>query len=416
MLRELRLRADVGLRAVTRRSSGKARLSDGHLSRVERGLRPVSPAVLAAYERALGMRIDAYTLGELTPGGGPDDADRRAFQAMVATLASSHPAGELGGEGEQRLLHDAMYLRIPQQVTTSDVAHLEQAASTLRGLDLRHGGELTVQMAGQLLRWAAGLRAASMTAPVRHRWHTAVATLAMWGAWSAHDACQRPAARALAILALDAAACADEPDLRAHVLADIAAQHNHAGHPDDALRTLRLAGGDERTHPAIQTMLHGVRARAHAALGEPDRCHREIRLVEDAAAVVDPDAVPGWLGGWQPAHVEALCGHAHADLARATGDPSHLDRAHQALTTAAAHLTPVRPRAAALCLTHLARTHHKCGDPDQATTLADQARHLATDLRSTRLNRDLATLAPATGDEPPSDPAPPRERQRASNG
>jgi hypothetical protein len=255
-----------------------------------------------------------------------------------------------------------------------------------------------------------------MTAPVRHRWHTAVATLAMWGAWSAHDACQRPAARALAILALDAAACADEPDLRAHVLADIAAQHNHAGHPDDALRTLRLAGGDERTHPAIQTMLHGVRARAHAALGEPDRCHREIRLVEDAAAVVDPDAVPGWLGGWQPAHVEALCGHAHADLARATGDPSHLDRAHQALTTAAAHLTPVRPRAAALCLTHLARTHHKCGDPDQATTLAGQARHLATDLRSTRLNRDLATLAPATGDEPPSDPAPPRERQRASNG
>jgi hypothetical protein len=74
----------------------------------------------------------------------------------------------------------------------------------------------------------------------------------------------------------------------------------------------------------------------------------------------------GWLGGWRPTHVEALCGHAHTDLAQATGDPSHLDRAHQALTTAAAHLAPVRPRAAALCLTHLARIHHKCGEPEHA--------------------------------------------------
>jgi hypothetical protein len=61
MLRELRLWADLGLRAVARRSSGAVRLSDGHLSRVERGLRPVTPAVLAAYERALarvsGLRV-----------------------------------------------------------------------------------------------------------------------------------------------------------------------------------------------------------------------------------------------------------------------------------------------------------------------------------------------------------------------
>jgi transcriptional regulator with XRE-family HTH domain len=396
MLRELRLRADVGLRAVTRRSSGKARLSDGHLSRVERGLRPVSPAVLAAYERALGMRIDAYTLGELTPGGGPDDADRRAFQAMVATLASSHPAGELGGEGEQRLLHDAMYLRIPQQVTTSDVAHLEQAASTLRGLDLRHGGELTVQMAGQLLRWAAGLRAASMTAPVRHRWHTAVATLAMWGAWSAHDACQRPVARALSVLALDAAVRADEPDVRAHVLADIAACHNAHGHPVDALRTLRLGGGDERTHPAVQSVLHGVRARAYAALGERERCEREIRLVQDVAAAVDPDTVPGWFGGWQPAHVAAVCGHAQADLATATGDVDALAAAHAALVTAAERLVAVRPRAAALCLTHLAHAHRKCGDPDNVIGLVARAQHLAGGLRSGRVSAELAGLRGTT--------------------
>jgi hypothetical protein len=402
MLRELRLWADVGLRAVARRSSGKVRLSDGHLSRVERGLRPVTPAVLAAYERALGMRIDPYTINDLTAGSEPDDADRRAFQATVVTLAAGTPTGGVGGEGEQRLLQDATYLRVPAQVTTGDVAHLEQAALTLRGLDLRFGGELTAQMGGQLLRWAFGLRAAGMSGPVRQRWHAAVARLATWTAWSAHDACQRPVARALSVLALDAAVRADEPDVRAHVLADIAACHNAHGHPDDALRTLRLGGGDERTHPAVQSVLHGVRARAYARLGEPERCEREIRLVRDVAATVDPDTVPGWFGGWQPAHVAAVCGHAQADLATATGDADVLAAAHVALVTAAEQLAAVRPRAAALCLTHLADAHRRCGDPDHVTGLVDRAQHLAGGLRSGRVNRELAGLrGPAVGEAPP---------------
>jgi hypothetical protein len=401
MLRELRLWAEVGLRAVARRSSGSVRLSDGHLSRVERGLRPVTPAVLAAYERALGMRIDPYTMNDLTAGSAVDDADRRAFQATVATLAAGTPTGGLGGEGEQRLLQDAMYSRVPQRITTSDVTHLEQAALTLRGLDMRYGGELTAQMAGQLLRWAVGLRTAAMTEQVRRRWHVALATLATWAAWSAHDACQRPAARALAVLALDAALRADEPDLRAHVLADIAAQHNHHGHPADALHTLRLADGDERTHPAIQAMLHGVRARAHAALGERDRCEREVARAGDLTSDVDPGAVPGWLGGWQPAHVRAVSGHAYAGLARKSGDPDDLDRAHEALIHAAERLNDLRPRAAALCLTHLAHAHLACGDPDRAASLAGKAEHLATDLRSTRVDRDLAALRAGTGAEAP---------------
>jgi hypothetical protein len=390
MLRELRQHADIGLRAVTRRTTGNVRLSDGHLSRVERGLRPVTPAVLAAYERALGMRIDPHTLNDLTTGSKSDDADQRAFQATIATLAAGTPTGGLGGESEQRLLQDAFYARVPQQVTTTDVTHLEQAALTLRRLDLRHGGELTCQMAGQLLRWAVNLRTATMTTPVRHHWHTALATLAMWGAWSAHDTCQRTTARAFATLALDAATRADQPDIRTHVLADIAATHNHHGHPSDALHTLRLADGDERTHPAIQTILHGVRARTYATLGEPDHCHRHITLAQHLATIVDPGAVPGWLAGWHPAHVQAVCGHAHADLARTTGNPTDLDRAHHLLTAAADQLAPTRPRAAALCLAHLAHTHHSHGDPDQATTLTDHARHLATDLRSTRLNHHLA--------------------------
>jgi transcriptional regulator with XRE-family HTH domain len=100
MLRELRQHADIGLRAVARRTTGHVRLSDGHLSRVERGLRPVTPAVLAAYERALRMRIDPHTLNNLTTGGRPDHADHKAFHTTITTLAAGTPSGGLGGESE----------------------------------------------------------------------------------------------------------------------------------------------------------------------------------------------------------------------------------------------------------------------------------------------------------------------------
>ena len=63
---------------------------------------------------------------------------------------------------------------------------------------------------------------------------------------------------------------ADDPDLRAHILADVAAVHNHLDHPGDALQIIRLAGGDERVSPAIRSILHGVHANTHAAQGHHD--------------------------------------------------------------------------------------------------------------------------------------------------
>ena len=395
MLRELRLRHDLGLRAVARRAGGKVQLSDGHLSRVERGQRPVTPAVIATYERALGTRIHPDTIAHLVAPHQPDHADRRAFHTTIATLAATSPVpgggGVLGGY-EHRLAQDTGFPHLPTRISAADVDHLTQATATLRRLDLAYGGELTAQMGCHLLRWAIRLCGASMSEHDARRWHAAVGTLAAWTAWAAHDACQPAAARTLFTIALDASVHADEPDLRTHVLVDVAAHHNHHGHPEHALHALRLGDGDERVHPAVQAILHAVRARTYAALGEPDRCHREITRAEQLAATVDPHDVPGWLDGWQPAHLTAVAGHAHADLALHTGNPDHLDRAHRTLTHAAEHLTPVRPRAAALALTHLARAHQAYGDTDQATRLTTRAEHLATDLRSGRVDRDLAAL------------------------
>ena len=75
-----------------------------------------------------------------------------------------------------------------------------------------------------------------------------------------------------------------------------------------------------------------------------------------------------------------------------TDGPPRTCKPYQLLTHAAEHLTGVRPRAAALALTHLARAHQAYGNPDQAAKLTTRAEHLATGLRSSRVNRDLAAL------------------------
>jgi hypothetical protein len=78
------------------------------------------------------------------------------------------------------------------------------------------------------------------------------------------------------------------------------------------------------------------------------------------------------------------------------------------LTLAAEHLTGVRPRAAALCLTHLARAHHAYGNHDQAAKLTTRAEHLAIGLRSSRFNRALTTLHTTVSEDGPTAGAPPQ--------
>jgi hypothetical protein len=147
--------------------------------------------------------------------------------------------------------------------------------------------------------------------------------------------------------------------------------------------------------------LHGVRAHAYATLAEPDRCQEHLKLAEDIAATVHPDAVPRWLGGWQPAHTGAMCAHALATLAMATSDDRHLADAHDRLAGAIDQLTAApRTRALALCQTRLAALYLHTGDHDRAHHWNERARAGAADLRSARVNHALATVN-ARPDDPP---------------
>jgi transcriptional regulator with XRE-family HTH domain len=403
LLRLLREHAGLGLRAVARGTRNRMSLSDSHLSRVERGQRPVTPAILSAYERALRTRIDADAIATLLPGGAVDQTQRQAFNTTLASITLGAPAGDY-----HRLLAAAETPALPpRHVGASDVDHVTRAAALVRDLDLHHGGQLSLQVATRLLNWALPLRTATMTDQVHTGLHAAIGTLATFAAWAAFDTGHHQAAGHFHTLALDAAVTADDPDLRAHILADVAAIHNHHGHPHDALRILRLADGDERTTPALRAILHGVRANTHASLGQGEHTTRHTDQARYAAGAVTTGTVPAWLGGWHPAHTAAVCAHATATLATATGDDTTVDDTHladadQQLSRAAAALAATgRTRALALCQARLALLHLHHGDPDRAHHWTEQAHTHAIDLRSARVTQHLAAIHTSTHTPPP---------------
>ncbi len=89
---------------------------------------------------------------------------------------------------------------------------------------LRFGGGLAREMAHAQLRWAVGLLDAQMSGSVRAGPNRAVGSLAERAAWSSFDAGRHEPARALFKVALYCASEADDGDLRAHVLSDVATQ------------------------------------------------------------------------------------------------------------------------------------------------------------------------------------------------
>jgi hypothetical protein len=187
-------------------------------------------------------------------------------------------------------------------------------------MDLRHGGGMVAQLARTVLRWAAPmLDMPGMDEPGRARLHAVFGVVAHRAAWAAFDVAAHEPARSLFRLALHAAAVAGEHDLRAHVLADVAAQHNQLGYRQDALEVVRLAEGDDRIAPAVRMVLHGVKARTYPAAGQAGDCHRQVELAEAAFAGASQDE-PGWVGRLaSPARLYAATGHALAELYAAAG-------------------------------------------------------------------------------------------------
>jgi transcriptional regulator with XRE-family HTH domain len=412
-LRAVRESMGVPLRRIAR----QAGMSHGHLSKVERGEhgRPVTPAITAAYERVTGVKLadaavgvaerrdrDTGRRGKSWRPGQLTDMRRQAFNAAIGAITIG---GHLG-EPLSRLIDSTGRPVTPAPPEDGDVAQLEQAVGLLTVLDLRYGGGLVSQLAKAVLRWAvAMLDAADMTDQVAARMSAAVGGLAARAGWAAFDVAAHESARSLFRLALYTAARSADPDLRAHVLADVAAQHNQLGYHQDALAVIRLGEGDERVTPAVRMVLHGVKARAYAAVDLAPACRQHVESAERAhgQAAAATGEVPEWVARLaDPAHLYATTGHAMAALAQRTGEPADLRDAVQRLSRAVSAFDPLgHARARALCLARLATLQLATGEVDQATHWARHALVESAGIRSARVAHAVAAIrATATAHHP----------------
>lgn len=171
-------------------------------------------------------------------------------------------------------------------------------------------------------------------------------------------------------------------------------------------RTTWISGA--RTTWRNQAVLHHVQARAHAAAGQADLCHRAIDLATQAhtdTTSTPPGPAHTWLATLHhPAGHAAATGHALATLATHTGHNRHIEEADRQLTTAINtydHTT--HTRAAALATTALAAMHIATGDPTTGHKWAQQAITTLPAVNSTRLRTALLALA-NTAEQHPHDP------------
>jgi hypothetical protein len=228
-----------------------------------------------------------------------------------------------------------------------------------------------------------------VSAAVKPRLYAAVAALAQRAGWAAFDADDHDVARTLFCIGLYAAARADDPNLRAHIVADLAAQYNFLGYPADCLEVARFGGVDERVGPAVWKVLAMVKARAYALLGNTPACRRQLELAEEHQAAIEP--VGGWLGTIASrAQLHAGSGHAMATLARRTQDADVRTIARERLATAIDELDPHgHTRARALCIAQLAALQLEAGVLDEGVRWGRRLLDTATGIRSARLAEHL---------------------------
>lgn len=249
-------------------------------------------------------------------------------------------------------------------------------------------------MAKAQLRWATGLLGAQMDDHVRTRLNSAVGSLAERAAWSTFDSGEQDGARRLFKLAMFAATEADDADLRAHILSDVATQQMYLGHPDECLKIIRQAEGDDRISPAVRFVLHGVKARAYGAMADAAGMQRQIGLAEDAYAFRTDANTPAWMNKFlDDAHVYSVTGQAAFSLAQTTGIFS--DDAHERLSRAILGFQGGRARAVALCATRLATLHVSDGNAQEGASAARTALDVVPGLRSARIGEDLAIMRTA---------------------
>ncbi|MDI2129290.1 hypothetical protein [Yinghuangia seranimata] len=277
------------------------------------------------------------------------------------------------------------------RIGAGELDQLDATVRMFRGWDMQCGGGLRRKAVVGQLQEVTDLLHDTYPTLVRERLFRLTAELALLAGWMSYDVGMQPGAQKYFVLALHAAKEAGDRPLGANVLGVMSRQMIHLDRPSDALELIHLAqyGSRDSAGPRTQAMLYAVEGRAHAGLGQADKCRRSMSLAEQLTADAADSEEPDWIRYFGTAEFNAEAGHAYRDLAyRGAGAP---DRARGPLAKAVAlfeHATEYQ-RSLALSRIGLASVHVLEREPEAACEAVHGALDLASRVRSDRLTTRL---------------------------
>lgn len=319
---------------------------------------------------------------------------RRGF--LGASLALS--AGPALVEPMQRWLAPSpvppLPPRAPQATGRLGLGELEQLEATVRlfrSWDMQSGGGLRRKAVVGQLQEVTDLLQDTYPEPVRERMFRLTAELALLAGWMSYDVGMQPGAQKYFVLALHAAKEAGDRPLGANVLGVMSRQMIHLDRPSDALELIHLAqyGSRDTAGPRTQSMLYAVEGRAHAALGQTDKCRRALTVAEQLHADAPEADEPDWIRYFGGAELSSEIGLAFRDLAYRGAAPA--ERAREPLERAVRLFegTAEYQRSHALSRVGLAAVYVLVREAEQACDAATGALTLAARVRSERLTTRL---------------------------
>jgi hypothetical protein len=322
------------------------------------------------------------------PAGGPGEPDGPDTGRLVSLPAQARTEG-----------------RRPGRLSIPELEMLERTTEEFRAWDAQSGGGLRRKAVVGQLHEVTDLLQETHPERVRRRLFRITAELSELAGWMSYDIGLQPTAQKYFVLALHAAKEAEDRPLGAFILAQMSRQMIHLGRGEDALELIHLAqyGSRDRATARTRSMLHAMEARAYATLGQPPKCHRAVRMAQEAFEEIEPrEMEPNWISFFSEAELNAENAHSYRDLAYVAGrSPMYVARSRPLMERAvelfaaecatqegSGHL-----RSYALNLIGMATVHLLAGEPEAGAAQGIQAQQLAGRLRSERVNNRLRTTS-----------------------
>jgi hypothetical protein len=291
-------------------------------------------------------------------------------------------------------------------VGATEVAQIRTVTGQLREIGRRHGGGTALDAALGFAGWAHRMLGSRHSETVGRDLRLALGELYGLIGWTQSDVRNTAAMRRHYFQVLVLARDADEPELVADALGDLARATVEVGNAHEGLRLARigLAMATERVSPATVARLHLSESHAWAQLGDEHGTREALARAEDALGRANLVQVPAWATTSRmlldPGHLASMRLEIYEELSR---HPEHSGYAETAVAIepAACLDNPTHSyRSAVLTQVMLAAAQLRAGCRDEGLATSHHVLDKVATLHSARARARLSAIVDATARYP----------------